>query len=333
MIKLTAPDFWYERQLTPLSLAASALSFPYQFATQIRRSITRPSIFEKPVICIGNVTVGGAGKTPLVLAIYEALALKGCHVSVVSRGYGGRLKGPIRVDPNVHSFRDTGDEPFMMAQKGVDVWISRHRPSGIAAAFQAGAESVILDDGFQNPTVSPSASVLVFDGAQGLGNERLFPAGPLREPLSRALERSKGVLVLGPDRAGVAQRLHSEGVPPETLFIGQVHARLDPLADLTAPHLAFCGVGNPEKVFESFRREGLNLIKTVPFPDHHTFSEDEIEMLCQESERLDAQIITTEKDFVRLPNSFQTRVIAIPAKIEIDGGVGPLLTSLTGLPN
>jgi len=250
-----------------------------------------------PVICVGNLVAGGAGKTPVVLDLAGRFAARGIAVHVVSRGYGGTDPGPLRVDPDRHGFRAVGDEPLLLAE-ACPTWVAKDRRAGIEAAVAAGAMAVILDDGFQNLSVAKDLSLIVVDGGAGFGNNRVIPAGPLREPVSHGLARADAVVVMGEDNAEVTSQAGDLPVLPGGL-------RPSPDSDRLAGHVvvAFAGIGRPAKFFETLRALGSRVELTAEFPDHHPFTEGDIEPLSARADAAGAKLVTTAKDAKRLPHA------------------------------
>ena len=255
-----------------------------------------------PVICVGNYHVGGAGKTPTVLALTGLLRELGETPVVLSRGYGGRLKGPVMVDRARHTAADVGDEPLMMA-RDVAVAVARDRLDGVALAKSQGATVIVMDDGFQNPRLLKDASLIVIDSERGLGNGEVFPAGPLRAPLQAQLARTDALVLIGDGRAAneVAAELAKRNKP-------ELRARLKPdaasLAQLSGKRvLAFAGIGDPERFFRTLRAGGVDVARTRPFADHHVFSREEIAALVADARREQLTLVTTEKDLARLRGS------------------------------
>src|SRR5690242_5245426 len=234
------PEFWAHRGL--LSTVLEPAAWVYGQAAAARQRWTTPWRAPVPVICVGNLVAGGAGKTPVALSLAQRLAKRGRRVHILSRGYGGRSPGPLAVDPARHTAADVGDEPLLLAEVA-PTWVARDRVAGAKAAIAAGAELLLLDDGFQNPTFAKDLSLVVVDGGYGLGNGRVLPAGPLREPLPRGLARADAIVLMGEDSAGVA---------PITAEKPLCRARLVPenpgeVAGRTV--VAFAGIGRPEKFF------------------------------------------------------------------------------------
>ena len=291
------PGFWY-RPRSPKSLLLSPLGALYGAITA-RRMLRQGFDAGIPVICVGNYHVGGAGKTPTVLALSRLLRELGETPVVLSRGYGGRLHGPVMVDRDRHTAADIGDEPLMMV-RDVPVAVARDRLDGIALAKSQGATVILMDDGFQNPHLLKDTSLIVIDSERGLGNGKVFPAGPLRAPLKTQLARTDALVLIGDGRAAndVASELAKRNKP-------ELRARLKPdaasLAQLSGKQVfAFAGIGDPERFFRTLRTSGIAVARTRPFPDHHMFSDNEIAALGAEASREQLTLVTTEKDLARL---------------------------------
>ena len=270
----------------------------YGVAARIRNKTARPEHISVPVICIGNVTMGGAGKTPIALAIAERLIAQGETVHFLSRGYRRESQGTIQVDPATQDARQVGDEPLLLARLA-PAWVSADRVAGAKAAAAAGASVIIMDDGFQNPYLAKDFSILVIDAGAGIGNGHVFPAGPLREEAGDALTRAQAMILTGRGHAGdgIAARAQARGIPVYRSIAKPVP--LDPpLAGERV--LAFSGIGRPEKFYETLRGLGADIVATQDFPDHHSFSEREASHLTIRARELDACPVTTEKDAIRL---------------------------------
>ncbi|MGB5903214.1 MAG: tetraacyldisaccharide 4'-kinase [Xanthobacteraceae bacterium] len=294
------PAFWHRpssltsRLLTPLAALYGAIA-----ARRMARSGADAGV---PVICVGNYHTGGAGKTPTVLALVHMLRGLGETPFVLSRGYGGSLSGPLRVDAARHTAAEVGDEPLMMAARA-PVMIARDRVAGAQLARGEGASVIVMDDGFQNPALRKDFSLIVVGGGRGLGNGRVFPAGPLRAPLAPQLARTDALLVIGEGDAvaDVERTLAARGVP---VF----HARVTPDAEVVATLrekrvLAFAGIGDPGRFFDTLRAHGIEAAAERRFPDHHRFTKDELWALRAEATRGELVLVTTEKDFARLSDS------------------------------
>ncbi len=305
---MRTPAFWYGPPGVASALLAP-LGALYGLAGRRRLAGATPHRAGAPVICVGNLVAGGAGKTPVGLAIIAVLAARGIAVHALTRGHGGREHGPLRVDPARHGAAEVGDEALLLAAVG-PCWVARDRAAGADAAVAAGAGTIVMDDGFQNPGLFKDLSLIVADGAVGFGNGRLIPAGPLRERVAEGLRRADALVVLGEDRAGVAAQAGALPV---------LHARLEPSADSADLRgrrlLAFAGIGRPEKFFATLESLGAVLVERVPFPDHHPFRPAEITALLDRAAALDALPVTTAKDCVRLPPGLRSRVRALPVTV------------------
>jgi tetraacyldisaccharide 4'-kinase len=294
---------WRSALLTPLAAIYGAVG--------ARRMAQSGKSAGVPVICVGNPTVGGAGKTPLVLAL--ARMLDAARPVLLSRGYGGRLAGPIRVGPGRHRADDVGDEPLLLARVAPTI-VARDRVKGAAAAVAAGAGIIVMDDGFQNPSLQKNFSVLVVDARRGLGNGKVLPAGPLRAPLGAQLDRADTLVLVGrsPAEAVIAEKARKRGIPV-------LHACLQPDAGAAAKlagHrvLAFAGIGDPEKFFLTLKEAGIVVAATRSFADHHRYSPADARALCQEAERDGLVLVTTEKDLVRLQGDIEVAELAACAR-------------------
>lgn len=317
---MRAPDFWYNPPQAPGLKARllQPLGALYAGATARRLAKGQPLRASVPVICIGNINAGGVGKTPTVMALISHLSAKGHKVHVVTRGHGGRAKGPLRVDETQHSAALTGDEPLLLAPFA-PVWVSKDRALGVQAAAEAGAEVILLDDGHQNPGVYKDLSLVVVDAARGFGNGLCIPAGPLREPLDQGLARADALLSIGAplDQSHFTQTWgHAIGATPA------LRGELKPLQMGMDWHgtrvLAFAGIGHPQKFFDTLRAEGAQLIRAEPLDDHQPLSPALIARLEAEAFALDAQLVTTEKDAARLPAHLRPKVMTLVVRLHIE---------------
>jgi tetraacyldisaccharide 4'-kinase len=266
-----------------------------------------------PVICVGNLTVGGSGKTPTAIAVAELLIAAGRRPFFLSRGYGGRFAGPLQVDPVRHGAADVGDEPLLLARVAPAI-VARDRVAGANAARAAGANVIVMDDGFQNPGLAKDFSLIVVDGRRGLGNGLVLPAGPLRAPLAAQLERAQAMLVIGPP-SGAAPAIASALARP----LPVLYARLEPdaraLAALqTSSVLAFAGIGDPEKFFATLSQAGIDVRARQAFPDHHRYRRAEAEGLVAQAAREGLALVTTEKDLARLAGAADLAPLAAAAR-------------------
>jgi tetraacyldisaccharide 4'-kinase len=291
------PAFWY-RPPSLISLLLGPLGAVYGLFTgrRMQRAGFDAGI---PVLCIGNYHLGGAGKTPTALALTRLLRDLGETPIVLSRGYGGRLRGPVVVDAARHEAADVGDEPLMLART-VPVVVARDRIGGLALARSQNASVILMDDGFQNSAIAKDTSLIVIDGDRGLGNGKVFPAGPLRAPLPPQIARTDALVVIGD---GSAARPIAAAIAAEGKLVLSAHLRADEasLELLRGKRvLAFGGIGDPGRFFRTLRRFGIEVVAERAFPDHHPFSEGEIAALIAEAKRDALILVTTEKDMVRL---------------------------------
>ncbi len=312
------PEFWrtdngLARLLEPLGQIVGAVT-----ARRLARAV--PIRIAAPVICVGNLTVGGTGKTPVAEAIAARLRQRGLTPAIVMRGYGGSLAGPVQVDARLHSVDDVGDEALLHTRTSA-VWVARDRALGAQAAVAGGADVVVLDDGHQNGGIAKDLSVVVIDGEAGFGNARVIPAGPLRESVAAGLARAHAAVVVGDDPRDLAKRL-SERLPV-------LRARFVP-----APHglkgqrvVAFAGIGDPEKFFRTLSELGAQVVARHPFDDHYLFDRTDIQPILDEAYAVDAIPVTTAKDAMRLAadQRQQVNVLSIAVEWEDPGALDRLL--------
>lgn len=302
---MRAPDFWWSDQPSPFGRLMTAMLTPFSalYGRLVVRRMRRPgSKVNAPVICVGNFVAGGAGKTPTALALAKWLKRTGETPYFLSRGYGGALSadgGAHLVDQRRHCAAEAGDEPLLLARVANTV-VARDRPTGAMLALAGGASMIVMDDGLQNPSLRRDFTLAVIDGGVGFGNGRLIPAGPLRAPLEQQLRVTSAGLVIGEGAAGerAEARLVAAGKP---VF----HGRLAPdataaLRMLGTRVVAFAGIGRPQKFFDSLENCGARLVARHAFPDHHPYRLAEITALQRQAEALDALLVTTEKDMVKL---------------------------------
>jgi tetraacyldisaccharide 4'-kinase len=301
------PSFWWR----PAGLASGLLSpLAAVYGAIAASRMARPGRAAGiPVICVGNLTLGGAGKTPAAIAVARILDDAGRRPFMLSRGYGGTLPGPVQVDPAHHRSDEVGDEPLLLA-RFTPTMVSRDRAAGAEAARAAGAGSIVMDDGFQSPGLQKDRSILVVDGRRGIGNGQVFPAGPLRAPLESQLRCAQALLVVGsgPADDNVAAAAQVYGLP---VFRGRLEPDAQALALLRSrPVLAFAGIGDPDKFFTTLRDAGIDVRAALPFADHHRYRRSEARELIERAEREGLVPVTTEKDLARLTGQDDVAALA-----------------------
>jgi tetraacyldisaccharide 4'-kinase len=309
------PEFWltgagpWPRLLAPMAALNSALG-------RARRRLVHPATAGVPVICIGNLTAGGTGKTPTAIAIARLLAEKNLAVQFLTRGYGGRLTGPVSVDAGVHEAAEVGDESLLLAETA-PCWVARDRVRGAAAAIAAGAQVLVLDDGFQNPALEHDLDIVVVDGATGFGNGRVIPAGPLREKIADGLARASAAVIMGADTAKNAA--HIGALAPDLPLLTAHLAPTEGAEQLAGQKVfAFAGIGRPEKFFATIEEIGAELAGFRAFADHHPYDANEIMAICEAAQEAGAKPVTTAKDAVRLPAEARAMVEVVKVEAVFD---------------
>lgn len=325
---MKAPHFWSagldpkSREAAPLTRALlTPLAALYDAGLRRKLARANPAQVDAKVICVGNLTTGGVGKTPVVEAIRARLAAEGSRAASLSRGYGGRLKGPLRVDPAIHTADETGDEPLMLAATG-ESWIGRDRAHAARAMTAAGVQVIVMDDGHQNPSLAKHLSFVVIDAEAPFGNGYLLPKGPLREPVVSGLARSDAVILMG------------DGPVPAAVTVSRkpvLRARLVPCgAPPSGPLVAFAGIGRPVKFFDALIASGADVRDAIPFGDHHAYAAHDLAHLTALSADHGAKLVTTSKDHVRLPPAMkaQVHVFAVTLQFESPEALDALLAPL-----
>jgi tetraacyldisaccharide 4'-kinase len=300
------PAFWWtERSFAATLLAPLSVCYGAIAARRMARPGRKASV---PVICVGNFTLGGAGKTPTAIALARLLQESGHRPFFLSRGYGGKIAGPVRLDPHstlphrrgMVEWRDVGDEPPLLARVAPTI-VARDRPAGARAAAEGNADSIIMDDGLQNPSIEKDLALAVVDGRRGIGNGRIFPAGPLRAPLEAQLDRVHAVLLVGPAShaaESASEAAQKRGIP---VFQGDLCPAPDAVAALAGkPVLAFAGIADPSKFFATLEKHGIEAAVRKPFPDHYRYAADDISALLACAHQNGLRLVTTEKDMERL---------------------------------
>lgn len=294
---MKTPKYWQANSW--LSKVLMPVGSVYGLLTQLRILLKKPQKIDIPVICIGNITAGGTGKTPVSISIAKLLSSEMYHPYFVTRGYGGKLQNII-VNNKKHSATDVGDEPLLLAQQA-PVVVNANRYAGAKLAVKEGADIIIMDDGFQNPSLFKNLSFLVFDGTYGIGNGKIIPAGPLRETFANGVKRADALIILGKDKHHLAKK---SNLP---VFYGHTEA-VQTFDAENKNILAFAGIGHPQKFYHTLNQLGFNTIETIDFPDHHFYTHIELDALLEKAQKFQASIYTTSKDYVKIPNTYKTKI-------------------------
>jgi tetraacyldisaccharide 4'-kinase len=307
---MKSPRFWQNPDAMSGRLL-QPLGWMYRLVT--RHRIQQPVRYASclPVICVGNVTIGGTGKTPVVHALVKILRDHGKQPAILLRGYGGTVKGPLAVDGSTHKVQDVGDEALLHASIATTI-VSANRVAG--AHFiekDSWTTHIVMDDGLQNPHLEKTISLLVIDGEVGFGNERIFPAGPLRETVEDVTRRVRAAVIIGQDNYNLVTRLGF--LFP--VFRAELKAKNADMFD-GKPVLAFAGIGRPEKFFASLEQVGAHVFEAVSFGDHHPYADAEIEKILQRAEKGRMISVTTRKDWVRLPKRYQSAVQVLDVELK-----------------
>ena len=322
---MKAPHFWSagldprSREAAPLTrILLTPLAALYTMGIRRKLANAKPAAVPVPIICVGNLTVGGVGKTPVVEAIRRMASEAGLRAASLSRGYGGSLSGPLRVDPAGHAAAEVGDEPLMIAASG-EAWIGRDRAEAARAMAADGVRLIVMDDGHQNPSVAKDLSLIVIDAAAPFGNGFVLPKGPLREPVADGLARAQGVVLMGEGKELTA--VQKSRLPVLRAAIAPSGAVPE------GPLVAFAGIGRPVKFFDGLKAAGADLREGVPYGDHHVFTAGDLRFLHDLAASHGARLITTTKDHVRLPADERQRILAFPveARFEDEAALRALL--------
>ena len=307
---IKTPHFWTE--LSWQSVILFPVSYIWRFGHYAQQKILNTKETEIPVICVGNLTVGGSGKTPVVITLCRFLSGIGKSTSILTRGFGGKEKGPIFVSTNLHQSLDVGDEPLMMAHS-LDVCVSRNRPLGANHILDKKKyDCIVMDDGLQNPTLKKDLNIAVFDGKFGIGNGFLLPAGPMRQKLEVGIQNIDLVIFNGKDETGLGQK-----IPPHIpIFTGELQPDEEIVEKMKNRRVyGFAGIGNPSRFFKTLNDIGADLVGEAHFADHHPYTDADLTQLYEEAMQSGAELVTTQKDWMRLPTDWRDRVLTVPVRI------------------
>ncbi|MFD2204374.1 tetraacyldisaccharide 4'-kinase [Kiloniella antarctica] len=339
---MRAPDFWKSRGL--ISTLFLPCSLFYVLGSYLRQAVTKPVKVSVPVICIGNLSAGGSGKTPITRSVAQTLTKLGFTPHIITRGYGGIEHGPLRVQPNLHKATDVGDEPLMLSST-LPTWVSRDRVKAAQLAIAQGGDILLLDDGFQNPTLFKDLSFIVVDNNLGFGNGRVIPAGPLRETISRGINRADAVVLMGPANEQPNPEVASYLAQPNDIPVLRAH--VEPLtAAKSAPPstsslddikgksiFAFAAIGYPQKFYATLQQQGAVLVGTKDFPDHHQYTQSDLANIIKAAENSGVDLIyTTEKDYVKIPEDLRDTIHCLPIQAVWDNSkaLENLLNKISG---
>ena len=307
---MRAPKFWSNKD-SPVGIFLDPIGSLYGGITALRLKVTSSVTAPIPVICVGNISVGGTGKSPIAANLAEKLRSMGRRPAILTGGYGGQLKGPLRVDPNIHSVADVGDEALVHSRL-IPTWVSRRRAKAITAALDEEIDVLIMDDGHQHASLDKTLSILVIDGNVGFGNGRMIPAGPLRESPQSGLARTDAVVLIGSDDTNLPPLLPAHiPIYGANLIPGPEGAQLK-----NCKVVAFAGIGNPTKFFDTLIDLGALVVSAHTFDDHHLFQESDIQPILDEAFALDALPVTTEKDAVRLAPDHRQQVNVLSVSVQ-----------------
>jgi len=293
------PSWWQNEDGSLLPKYLGPLGSVYGQIVKARFTYTKPYDCKLPIICVGNFTLGGTGKTPIAIKVAHILQSQGWYPSFLSKGYKGKSRGPLLVDPAEHSANDVGDEPLLLADHAPTV-IAKNRVEGAWLLEQRRTDLIIMDDGFQNPTLDKTLNLIAIDSKTKLGNERIFPAGPLRAPLAFQLAKADALIITGSEPLDLLEELQTKYKFEKPILTGHVSPNEDTEWLKDKPILAYAGIARPEKLFDSLSQAGGKVIRRIPFPDHYTFTSKDAAHLTKLALKDDLQLVTTQKDLVRI---------------------------------
>ncbi len=308
---MITPNFWHKKE-SLLSKSLVPISQIWKICAYLKNKSSNTTTMQIPVIKVGNVVAGGAGKTPTAISIAKRLINLKMNVHLISKGYKGSIRITTKVNNLLHKFNDVGDEALLLS-KIAPTWIGKDRISSIKAAQNEGAEIVILDDGLQDYSIKGGLNILVFNGSQGIGNGRIIPAGLLREPLSWALKNTHLAIIVEKDKKGIKKILPSSLpiLEAKILIDASVHKKLQ-----NKSVMAFCGIGYPQKFYDFLKQMGCHISSWKPFPDHYIYSEKNIENLINESINLNSLLVTTQKDYIKIAKKYQNKIFSFSIDME-----------------
>ena len=306
---LKAPKFWYKKKDTYLSTFLFPFSLIFRFGTKIRNLVSSKKKSKIPIICIGNIVVGGAGKTPVSLKIGKMLSNAGYKPHFLSKGYAGLIKNSTLVE-SWHSPKSVGDESILLSEIA-PTWVGKNRNNSAELAKKNGGDCLIMDDGFQNPTIQKDFSIIVINASQEFGNKKVMPAGPLRESVNRGLSRTNLVVVIG----NISKNLR-ETIPDQIPII-QAKFQINKETKIFKGQkiTAFAGIAYPEKFFKSLEEQGAKIVKEIVYPDHHIYDENDLLNLAEIANKTQSILVSTRKDFVRIPKSYRSLVNTLDGEI------------------
>ncbi len=311
---LKTPRFWYPDKDDKISFKEKLLapaSMLYQSVHRTLQKTKKAQVAPIPVICVGNITAGGSGKTPVAIAISKLLASKNTDLNVyfLTRGYGGKIKNAKVIRGDEISL-SVGDEPLILSRQRKTI-VSPNRYEGALLAHEEGAQCIIMDDGLTNKTIKKDITFMVIDGKQGIGNGKTIPAGPLREPFEHGLQQTDAIIIIGEDAQNIKQKL------PINLPVFHATIKADTRnLDKNKEYIAFSGIGLPDKFRKTLKDNEIKIIEFIEFPDHHKYTEKQIERIIEKAHQSNAKVITTEKDYVRLEENQKRQIGTLPIEIE-----------------
>ena len=306
---LKAPKFWYQKKDTYLSNSFYPLSLLFRFGTKIRNLVSTKQNTKLPIICVGNIVVGGAGKTPVALKIGKLLIKAGYNPHFISRGYSGTIKSSTLVQ-SWHSAKSVGDESILLSEIA-PTWIGGDRINSANLAHQNGSDCLILDDGFQNPNIQKDFSIIVINATQEFGNKRVMPSGPLRESIKRGLSRTHLVIVIGNTSEKIKKTIPVNIPIIEAKFQINKENKIFKGQNITA----FAGIAYPEKFFQSLEEQGAKIVKKLSYPDHYIYNENDLLSLAEIANKTKSILVSTKKDYIRIPKSYRSLINTLEGEI------------------